>query len=100
MQVARVAITAEAGAVRLELRRFSQRGAGEVRQGQVVEEDLVDLVLAGQAPVEGLGSRLGNESLDTGRENCTPIHSRPLPLREIMDELYKKMEAEVDRDRR
>jgi hypothetical protein len=45
--------------------------------------------------VEGLASRLGNESLDTGRENCTPVHSRPLPLREIMDELYRKMEAEV-----
>ena len=59
----------------------------------------VYLVLSGQAPVEGLGSRLGDESLDTGRENCTPLYSRPLPLREIMDEMYKRMEREVDGDR-
>jgi len=55
----------------------------------------VYLALSGQAPLEGLASRLGDESLDTGRENCTPIHSKPLPLREIMDELYRKMEAEL-----
>jgi hypothetical protein len=59
----------------------------------------VYLALSGQGPVEGLGSRLGNESLDTGRENCTPLFSRPLPLREIMDEMYRKMEHEVDRER-
>jgi hypothetical protein len=51
--------------------------------------------LSGQAPVDGLASRLGEESLDTGRENCTPLYSKPLPLREIMDDLYRKMEAEV-----
>ncbi len=60
----------------------------------------VYLVLSGQAPVDGLASRLGNESLDTGRENCTPVHSQPLPLREIMDEMYRKMAEEVDGDRR
>ena len=59
----------------------------------------VYLVLSGQAPVEGLASRLGEESLDTGRENCTPVHSKPLPLREIMDELYRKMGAEAESDR-
>ena len=53
-------------------------------------------VLSGQAPVDGLAARLGDESLDTGRENCTPIHSKPLPLREIMDEMYRKMGAEAD----
>ena len=52
-------------------------------------------VLAGQAPLEGLGSRIGNESLDTGRENCPPVHSRPLPLREILDEIYRKLDNEM-----
>ena len=56
------------------------------------------LVLSGQAPVEGLAERLGEESLDTGRENCAPVHSRPLPLREIMDEIYARMEKEVGTD--
>jgi hypothetical protein len=56
-------------------------------------------VLSGQAPVDGLAARLGEESLDTGRENCTPIHSKPLPLREIMDEMYRKMAAEAEGDR-
>ncbi|HTZ50373.1 MAG TPA: zinc dependent phospholipase C family protein [Spirochaetia bacterium] len=51
--------------------------------------------LTGQAPAEGLARLVGEESLDTGRENCTPVHSRPLPLREIMDEIYARMEAEV-----
>jgi hypothetical protein len=51
--------------------------------------------LAGHAPVDGLGKRLGNESLDTGRDNCTPVHSRPLPLREILDAIYNRMEEEV-----
>jgi len=51
--------------------------------------------LAGQAPVEGLAELVGEESLDTGRENCTPVHSRPLPLREIMDEIYARMESEI-----
>ena len=53
-------------------------------------------VVAGQAPLEGLGSRIGNVSLDTGRENCTPVHSRPLPLREILDEIYRKLESEME----
>jgi hypothetical protein len=57
----------------------------------------VYLALSGQAPVETLGSRLGNESLDTGRENCTPVHSKPLPLREILDEMYRKMGVEGER---
>jgi hypothetical protein len=60
---------------------------------QMVRE--VYLALSGQAPVEFLSSRLGDESLDTGRENCTPVHSKPLPLREIMDEMYRKMGVEV-----
>jgi hypothetical protein len=55
----------------------------------------VSRVLSGQAPVDGLAERLGDESLDTGRENCAPVHSQPLPLRQIMDELYRRMESEV-----
>jgi hypothetical protein len=58
----------------------------------------VHRVLAEQAPIDGLAARLGNESLDTGRENCVPVHSKPLPLREIMDELYRQMGAEAAGD--
>ncbi len=57
-------------------------------------------VLAGQAPVEEVAGLVGNESLDTGRENCTPIHSRPLPLREILDEMYGRMDREMQRESR
>ena len=39
MQVARVAVAAVAGAVGLELGRLGQRGAGQVGQGQIVEEN-------------------------------------------------------------
>jgi hypothetical protein len=59
----------------------------------------VYLVLTGQGPLDGLATRLGDESLDTGRENCAPVHSKPLPLREIMDELYRKTGAEVEAER-
>jgi len=52
-------------------------------------------VLSGNAPLEGLGERIGNESLDTGRASCTPVHSSPLPLVDILDGLYKRMEQEV-----
>ncbi len=65
-----------------------------LRRGTDMVRD-VYLALAGQGPVEGLASRLGNESLDTGRESCTPVHSKPLPLRRIMDEMYRKMGAEA-----
>ncbi len=51
-------------------------------------------VLGGHAPVEGVSAVVGNESLDTGREPCAAVHSRPLPLREILDELYRKLETE------
>jgi hypothetical protein len=55
----------------------------------------VFLALSGQLPVDDLAVLLGDESLDTGRENCTPIYSKPLPLREIMDEMYRKAATEV-----
>ena len=48
--------------------------------------------LAGHAPADHLADVLGNESLDTGREPCTPVHCRPLPLRQILDEMYRTME--------
>jgi hypothetical protein len=51
-------------------------------------------VLAGQTALDGLGSFLGNESLDTGREQCIPVHSRPFPLPQILQEIYQKMESE------
>jgi hypothetical protein len=58
---------------------------------------LADLhsVLAGHTPIEGLGERIGNESLDTGREQCTPVHSRPLPLVEILEGIYRRLEKEL-----
>jgi hypothetical protein len=52
-------------------------------------------VLSGYSPIEGLGERLGNESLDTGREQCTPVHSRPLPLVEIMESIYRRLDVEL-----
>lgn len=48
-------------------------------------------VLSGRAPVDGLAGRIGNESLDTGREPCAPVHSQPLPLPEILDEMYRRL---------
>jgi hypothetical protein len=52
-------------------------------------------VLSGHSPIEGLGERMGNESLDTGREQCTPVHSRPLPLVEILESIYRRLDAEL-----
>ncbi len=51
-------------------------------------------VLAARAPLEGVAGSVGNESLDTGREPCPPVHSRPLPLRQILDDLYEKLQAD------
>jgi hypothetical protein len=52
-------------------------------------------VLASQAPIEGLKGLIGDQSLDSGREHCRPVHSRPLPLPEILDEMYARLAAEV-----
>lgn len=52
-------------------------------------------VLAGKSPIDGLAEKIGDESLDTGRANCTPVHSRPFPLAEILDGLYRRIEDEV-----
>jgi len=52
-------------------------------------------VLAGKASIDVLAQAIGDESLDTGRANCTPVHSRPFPLAEILDGLYKRIEIEV-----
>jgi hypothetical protein len=53
-------------------------------------------VLSGRAPVDGLGERLGNQSLDTGREPCPPVHCAPLPLPEVLDEMYRELGEEKD----
>ncbi|MGA2762320.1 MAG: zinc dependent phospholipase C family protein [Spirochaetia bacterium] len=51
-------------------------------------------VLAGQATLEGLAERVGNENLDTGRGSCLPEHANPFPLAEILDSMYEDLEGE------
>ena len=51
-------------------------------------------VLAGQAALEGLAERVGNENLDTGRGSCLPEHANPFPLAEILDSMYEDLEGE------
>ena len=53
-------------------------------------------VLSGNAPVDGLAARVGNQSLDTGREPCPPVFSDPLPLPETLDEMYRRLAEEKD----
>ncbi len=48
------------------------------------------------APLDGLGQEVGNQSLDTGREQCVPVHSKPLPLWEIIDDMYAKIDAVME----
>jgi hypothetical protein len=52
-------------------------------------------VISRKASPDGLGDRLGNQSLDSGREHCTPRCSDPFPLSEILDEIYRKLEKEM-----
>jgi hypothetical protein len=56
---------------------------------------VVDAAMAGRAPLDGLEAAVGNESLDTGREPCVPVYARPLPLREILDDIYRKLGKEA-----
>jgi hypothetical protein len=51
-------------------------------------------VLSGQGSLDAV-SVVGDASLDTGRENCIPVHGRPLPLKEILDDIYRQVEREV-----
>jgi hypothetical protein len=51
-------------------------------------------VLSGQAQLDEV-LVVGDASLDTGRENCIPVHGRPLPLQEILDDIYRQVEREV-----
>jgi hypothetical protein len=46
-------------------------------------------VNARRSSPEGLAGLIGEESLDTGREQCAPVHCRPLPLPEILDDMYR-----------
>lgn len=57
----------------------------------------LDAVLCGQASPDGLGERIGNQNLDTGRDSCTPEHARPFPLAEILDSMYARMANEPAR---
>ncbi len=50
--------------------------------------------LSGRAPIEDVAAAVGDLSLDTGREPCTPRFSDPFPLREILDEEYRRLDAE------
>ncbi len=52
-------------------------------------------VLSGQEELDAVPDVVGNASLDTGREACTPVHSRPLPLAEILDDIYQQVEREI-----
>jgi Zinc dependent phospholipase C len=52
-------------------------------------------VLAGRAPPDGLAGLVGDQSLDTGRENCPPEHADPFPLAEILDSMYAKLAGEA-----
>ncbi|HEY9593721.1 MAG TPA: zinc dependent phospholipase C family protein [Spirochaetia bacterium] len=56
----------------------------------------LDAVIAGQAPLERLGDAVGNASLDTGRDPCTPRFNRPFPLREILEQMYAATGREME----
>jgi hypothetical protein len=51
--------------------------------------------ISGSRPPEGLAGVIGNMSLDTGREPCPPVHCAPLPLPEILDEMYRRVSEEL-----
>ena len=51
-------------------------------------------VLSDQETLDAL-SAVGDASLDTGRENCVPVYGRPLPLNEILDDIYRQVEREL-----
>ncbi len=52
--------------------------------------------LTRRSPPEGLARLIGEESLDTGGEPCTPVHSQPLPLPEILDEMYRAVGEKLE----
>jgi hypothetical protein len=49
--------------------------------------------IARRSPLDGIADAVGNQSLDTGRDPCTPRFSNPFPLREILDEEYRRFDA-------
>jgi hypothetical protein len=51
-----------------------------------------DAVAAGGG-TEGVAEKLGEESLETGREHAPPRFCRPFPLPEIIDGIYARMAA-------
>ncbi len=49
--------------------------------------------LSGHAPIEEAAAAVGDLSLDTGRDPCTLRFANPFPLREILDEEYRRFDA-------
>jgi hypothetical protein len=52
--------------------------------------------LAGRASSESVAAAVGDLSLDTGREACTPRFSDPFPLRDILDDLYRRLDPAAE----
>ncbi len=69
---------------------YQQALADAVKAVQDISE-----VIARRVSPEGLAAKIGEESLDTGRENCTPRFSDPFPLPQIIDAMYGKLEKEI-----
>jgi hypothetical protein len=49
-------------------------------------------VLARKKPPDLISEAVGEQSLDTGRENCIPKYSEPFPLSEMLQAMYDSME--------
>jgi hypothetical protein len=70
------------------LELYEQALAESVRTTRLVHD-----ALAGHAPLESIAGAIGDQSLDTGREPCTLRFSNPFPLREILDDMYRRLDA-------
>jgi hypothetical protein len=59
--------------------------------------ETINRVIDGNGESEEIERAVGNENLSDGRSTsgCTPSVSDPFPLNEMLNELYKKMEATV-----
>ena len=58
----------------------------------------VDLGMTEKQPPADIESRIGNESLDTGKHSnrpCVPLYSAPFPLPELMEDIYLKLEKQT-----
>ena len=52
---------------------------------------ILHAALSGRASIEDAAAAVSDLSLDTGRDPCTPRFSNPFPLREILDEEYRRL---------